>query len=443
MEQAWFPEQSALSLLLRGVVTLYILHFLGRTFYGVFLSPLAKYPGPKLNAATAIPFWYNTLRGDQTTWIQRLHTQYGPVVRLSPARLSYITAQAWKDIYGHRTTTIKDPKFYSPPINGVHSLVTEPSNDAHGQMRKIFSHAFSHKALVEQEALIGSYADLLVRKTRDDAATTKRFDLVKLFNFTTFDIMADLTFGAPLRQLETSAYAPWVSAIFGGFKASDMARVTREYPLLRAVWNAAMPARLLAMRKEHFQHAVDRVEARLAAPTGGKADIWELVLRDGGRMDAAQMHSNAALFMLAGTETTATLLSGLVFRLLRNPRAMQALVGEIRGAFAAEGDMGLVNLQRLRYLDACVQEAFRMYPPVPIGGPRRVADGGAEICGAWVPGGTTVFVSQFAAYRSPLNFRDPESFIPERWMDGTGYETDSKEVLQPFSFGPRNCLGKK
>ncbi|KKY21940.1 putative cytochrome p450 [Diplodia seriata] len=408
MAQAWFPEQSVLSLLLRGVVTLYILHFLGRTFYGVFLSPLAKYPGPKLNAATAIPFWYNTLRGDQTTWIQRLHTQYGPVVRLSPARLSYITAQAWKDIYGHRTTTIKDPKFYSPPINGVHSLVTEPSNDAHGQMRKIFSHAFSHKALVEQEALIGSYADLLVRKTRGDiiATTTKdkRFDLVKLFNFTTFDIMADLTFGEPLHQLDTSRYAPWVAAIFGGFKASDMARVTLEYPLLRRVWNAAMPRRLLAMRREHFQHAVDRVEARLAAsPTSTKkADIWELVLRDGGRMDAAQMHSNAALFMLAGTETTATLLSGLVFRLLRNPRAMQALVGEIRGAFAAEADMGLVNLQRLRYLDA-----------------------------------------QFAAYRSPLNFRDPESFIPERWMDGTGYETDSKEVLQPFSFGPRNCLGKK
>lgn len=54
-----------------------------------------------------------------------------------------------------------------------------------------------------------------------------------------------------------------------------------------------------------------------------------------------------------------------------------------------------------------------------------------------------MFVSQYSAYHSPLNFRDPDSLIPERWLDGTGFEKDSKEVLQPFSFGPRNCLGKK
>lgn len=56
---------------------------------------------------------------------------------------------------------------------------------------------------------------------------------------------------------------------------------------------------------------------------------------------------------------------------------------------------------------------------------------------------TRVSVAQYAAYRSPLNFKDPESFIPERWLPGTGYEDDKKEALQPFSLGPRNCIGKK
>lgn len=50
---------------------------------------------------------------------------------------------------------------------------------------------------------------------------------------------------------------------------------------------------------------------------------------------------------------------------------------------------------------------------------------------------------QFAANRSPLNFKDPNCFVPERWLPGTGYDDDRKEVLNPFAFGPRNCIGKK
>lgn len=56
---------------------------------------------------------------------------------------------------------------------------------------------------------------------------------------------------------------------------------------------------------------------------------------------------------------------------------------------------------------------------------------------------TSVAVSQRAAYYSSKNFKDPNDFVPERWLPGTGYDTDRKDVLQPFSFGPRNCIGKK
>jgi cytochrome P450 len=51
----------------------------------------------------------------------------------------------------------------------------------------------------------------------------------------------------------------------------------------------------------------------------------------------------------------------------------------------------------------------------------------------------------YAAYHSPSNFKDPDSFIPERWLpEGQEeYASDHKEVFNPFSIGPRNCLGKK
>jgi len=42
---------------------------------------------------------------------------------------------------------------------------------------------------------------------------------------------------------------------------------------------------------------------------------------------------------------------------------------------------------------------------------------------------------------SPDNFRDPEKFIPERWI-GSEYASDKKGARQAFSYGPRNCIGK-
>jgi cytochrome P450 len=58
---------------------------------------------------------------------------------------------------------------------------------------------------------------------------------------------------------------------------------------------------------------------------------------------------------------------------------------------------------------------------------------------------TTVTVAQYAAYHSSYNFKDPDSFVPERWLpEGQEeYGSDQKKVFQPFSYGPRNCLGKK
>lgn len=51
-------------------------------------------------------------------------------------------------------------------------------------------------------------------------------------------------------------------------------------------------------------------------------------------------------------------------------------------------------------------------------------------------------MTPFAAFRSATNFRDADDFIPERWISSE-YDSDNKSALQPFSVGPRNCLGKK
>lgn len=150
---------------------------------------------------------------------------------------------------------------------------------------------------------------------------------------------------------------------------------------------------------------------------------------------------NSALFIVAGSETTANALSGLFARLLRNPEKYQKLCEEIRSSFASESDIDCESLSKLTYMNACIEEGLRIHPPVPIGLLRTVPKDGDTIDGVWVPGGTSVSVGGWAASHSPDNFRDPDTFIPERWLDKE-YDSDLKKAMQPFSLGPRGCIGR-
>ncbi|KAK4994695.1 hypothetical protein LTR16_007320, partial [Cryomyces antarcticus] len=206
-----------------SILLLFLLYHVLPVIYNLYFHPLSKYPGPKALAATRLPLLRALAQGKSVSWTQALHKQYGPVVRISPDELSYTDAQAWKDIYGHRiagkTANNKDRMFYGKAVNGVDSILLA-DEAAHSRGRRIFAHAFSDKALKEQEPLFKNYVNLLAAKLnqilkKDPQA---KVDVVKYYNFTTFDIMGDLTFGEPLHLLEGSEYNAWVSMIFAGVK---------------------------------------------------------------------------------------------------------------------------------------------------------------------------------------------------------------------------------
>lgn len=87
-------------------------------------------------------------------------------------------------------------------------------------------------------------------------------------------------------------------------------------------------------------------------------------------------------------------------------------------------------------------EGLRCYPPVPTGLNRKVPKGGATICGEFVPEDTSMSVHQFSTYRSEDNFKNAYEFRPERWLGDPEYKDDHLDALEPFSVGPRNCIGK-
>ncbi|KAL2884340.1 hypothetical protein SGCOL_000281 [Colletotrichum sp. CLE4] len=380
-------------------------------------------------------------------WLSSLHAQYGDVVRIGASRLSIINGQAWKDIYAHKTggkkSFPKDPRMYGTDPNGHRNLITTLPDSDHSRLRRVFSPAFSERSLKAQAPLILSYVDQLMANIRRGIKTDAdaKFDMVKLYNLTTFDIMAELAFGESLGLLANSEYSEWVANIFDNLKNNAIAQVGREWTWLGTVVRMITPPKLKKAADMHFKHAIERVDRRLGRETD-QADIWKLVLSqpEGKQINKFDMYNNASVFMVAGSETTATILSGVTYLLLRNPDKLARVVSEIRDV-ESEDDLDIQRLSALPYMTAVLNEALRWYPPVPVGVWREVPEGGSAVAGHWIPEKTRVSVPQFPANHSPRNFKDPEAFIPERWIPGPDYEPNTKDVVQPFSIGPRNCIG--
>jgi len=141
---------------------------------------------------------------------------------------------------------------------------------------------------------------------------------------------------------------------------------------------------------------------------------------------------------VAGSETTATFLSAVTYYLLKNQTAMQKLKAEIRNAFASSKEINAETTARLPYLHAVTEEGLRIFPPVSF--PLARISPGANVDGVYVPLGMAVSTNSYAITRDPRYWTQPESFIPERWLEGSGYD-DLKEASKPFSIGPRACLG--
>lgn len=93
---------------------------------------------------------------------------------------------------------------------------------------------------------------------------------------------------------------------------------------------------------------------------------------------------NASLLVIAGSETTASLLSGAFYLLGTNRDALDKVVREVRSAFNSEEEIDLISVNRLDYMMACLKESLRQYPPVTQGMPRVVPKGGHNIAGNWI-----------------------------------------------------------
>ena len=320
-----------------------------------------------------------------------------------------------------------------------------------------------------------SYIDKLIKKLRDETSGQEgaSVDLVKWYNWMSFDIIGDLTFGQSFDCLEKETYHPWVEMIFGNLKGLSLLSACNRFPILRHLLPFFIPQSIKVMINDHWTATTENVSRRIELGTE-RPDFISPILKN---MDEAktsitrdELASNASLFVIAGSESVATILSGTTYFLLRNPALMRELKDEIDATFSSEEQITPQHVSQLPYLNACLAETNRIYPAALTGQAMRVPSSGHTVSGRWIPGGvsvafqklstssvdvheervqrltriqTGVSINQYAAYHSPTNFRDPNNYIPKRWLDESLYSSDNKDVFQPFSVGSRNCVGKK
>jgi averantin hydroxylase len=129
-------------------------------------------------------------RGYQHTKLLELHEKYGKVVRVAPNELSWIDEGVLKDVWAHRQghhEFMKDRSAGSRHPNGHFGILFAERED-HSRYRRLLSHSFSDKGMREQEPIIASYVDSLLKGLREESENGEAVDMVKWFNACQFEI---------------------------------------------------------------------------------------------------------------------------------------------------------------------------------------------------------------------------------------------------------------
>lgn len=272
-----------------------------------------------------------------------------------------------------------------PAPNGIHTILTADRH-AHSRMRRNVSHAFSEKAMRSQESYVQMYVDQLINGIKKASADGSPQNMLNWFNFTTFDIIGDLAFGEPFGCLRDNAYHVWITSIMKGIQSNPWIQFGMYYKISNLIMRFIIPKGLVEARLRNYRISAEKMDRRLANPED-RQDFTSYMTRhnDEKGLSEQELRTMATTLIIAGSETSATLLTGTTYNVLSKPYVYERLAKEIRDRFKKEEDITFVAVNECKYLLAVLEEGLRAYPPVPALLPRMVPPGGEVICGQWVP----------------------------------------------------------
>ena len=152
--------------------------------------------------------------------------------------------------------------------------------------------------------------------------------------------------------------------------------------------------------------------------------------------------AQSILFILAGFDTTQSLLLFSIYELALCPGVQEKLANEVRKAKNKfGGKFTYESINECEYLDKVISETLRKYPPVPRLERKTMVDFKIPNSELVIPKDTLVCIPAYAIHHEENYYPDPEVFDPERF---SSEEKNKRHPMayQPFGHGPRNCIGK-
>ncbi|KDR74013.1 hypothetical protein GALMADRAFT_99754 [Galerina marginata CBS 339.88] len=422
-----------------------------------FVHPLAKYPGPwqcKLSKLWGASIAW---KGKPHVYYKKLHHEYGPIVRIGPNELSIIDADMIPNILGVSGMP-KGPMWEgrrilpSKNFNQNNSLTSVRDLRRHAELRKPWNAAFKPSFIADHEGMLIARAEQFIAKLKELCSpknAQQTIDIALWINYFTFDFMGDLAFGGVyslmrdgdteevLLKMKRGIFLPSVSQhipwLLGALRAMPFigsdARAYGLFGVEQAKKRAALQDSI--KRKDLFYYLLESDEAESKIPALPK------------------IVSSALLAIVAGSDTTASVLANICYFLLREPEYMDSLRAELDKEFPPSDPnetIGIDSLAQLPFLNAVINETLRLQPPVPTSLQRAPAlgSGGKSLGGSmYISEGTAVLVSPYVIHRCPRYFSpDPDRFWPGRWLSQDPSVVVDRAAFIPFSTGPANCPGR-
>ncbi|KAG7151351.1 Pisatin demethylase like protein [Verticillium longisporum] len=453
------------------------------------VSPLRSIPGPFLARFTNL--WYITrlYRGHFETDALELHETHGAVVRLGPNRYTFTSTSALKAIYGPAAASLfpKSPSYRpaAPPDPSKWTLFADEDIQRHAAHRRLFQSAYSMSSLVTYEAYVDECADLFALRLTElgEAAESSNEehlpppDIGHWFQCFAFDVIGLITysrrFGFLDRGDDVGGLIRTIDKEMVYFTLTGVYHSLHKllFPIRNRIAGSKGTGRtyLLNFTKECIaEHqsrpaAASTEQAEAArAPMDFLSKFFQKHAKDPARFTMYHVLAGCASNIVAGSDTTATSLSGILYHLLKAPGTFARLRAEADQVSGQARHISWAQTQKMTYLQAVIKEALRLHTAVALPMERVVPTGGVEIEGHFFPEGvrqrflslsplrgtdstkTLVGINPWVYHRNTAIFGpDAHAFNPDRWLTtDAGRLSSMNKNLISFGAGARTCIGR-
>ncbi|XP_030755085.1 cytochrome P450 3A19-like [Sitophilus oryzae] len=182
-----------------------------------------------------------------------------------------------------------------------------------------------------------------------------------------------------------------------------------------------------------------RKELQKYPVVGSQLSFLDAMISRGDLFHPSIMSKELLVFALAATDTTGNALAFTFTLLGMHPEIQEKVYEEVITEIGRDTPIEIDHLPKLKYTERVISESMRILPPVNM--VARYINKDIQIGDKTFPKGANVLIYTLALHRNSKYWPNPEKFDPDRFLPEEIAKRPSSCYI-PFSWGPRNCIGK-